>query len=814
MRARARGCWRPARGALSARGARRGRPSRDGLEEAVARGRRAAGGSLLGGRTALRRVVGEADREGDRRDGLQDRPHRRRGRLDRRRPRGLPRRSASRRRTARRCRRRRSGRRSCRSARAAIELLEPTAGLPGREVSGRAAARASTTSVSPCTTSTRRWRTCAARASGCVHERPASGGRTASVWPSSIPRPGGGVLIELSEKAGAIRRRHEDRRVRSRPPGRSAREVLGNPQGRDASGVTVRGLTLEGFEGWLREIAQQEPRHRSVRRRCSFRSTASSGSSLDETPGDFAVLRRPFPAHGGRGRAVPPDADAGHARRDLRIEVRGLRFARAGDLAKNPGATDRRSRIAPLRLLARLRADARGLVLRPLRDLAGAAPAVPLLGGAAAAARSARGRASSPAITLGVHELGHVLLFWAGSVVSIAGGSLAQIAAPLAAVFLLGRQRDYFGVAVAGAWLSSSLSAGDVRRRRPRPRAAAPGAWAPIPSTTGTGCSAGRDSCRGITSSREPCGRPPPRFGPPRFSSGDGSASRWSDRAGGGRSTRRAADAPDDSRGGRARRSAARIPGGAGEEARPPAPAPRGPLSGPLARREQRRLGPARTVARTAALSLVAAGLLECAFRLLLPSWPRAALMASAALLVFFSYGHLHAANQAFPVLRSRYLLPAVLLLLALLFRSLRKMRGEPVQSARRSRSCRASWSSRRWRGSGGTGRNRRSRGGRGRPWPRPKRRARRPPRRSGPTSTTSSWTPTRARTRCARSTTSTTGLSCRSCARGASTWRTAARATTRRPLFPSPLRPTWSTSDASSRYRAAARRTCCRSSG
>jgi hypothetical protein len=28
---------------------------------------------------------------------------------------------------------------------------------------------------------------------------------------------------------------------------------------RDASGITVRGLSLEGFEGWLHEIARQEP---------------------------------------------------------------------------------------------------------------------------------------------------------------------------------------------------------------------------------------------------------------------------------------------------------------------------------------------------------------------------------------------------------------------------------------------------------------------------------------------------------------------------------------------------------------------------
>ncbi len=28
---------------------------------------------------------------------------------------------------------------------------------------------------------------------------------------------------------------------------------------KDATGVTVRGLTLEGFEGWLREIVHKEP---------------------------------------------------------------------------------------------------------------------------------------------------------------------------------------------------------------------------------------------------------------------------------------------------------------------------------------------------------------------------------------------------------------------------------------------------------------------------------------------------------------------------------------------------------------------------
>ncbi len=67
-------------------------------------------------------------------------------------------------------------------------------------------------------------------------------------------------------------------------------------------------------------------------------------------------------------------------------------------------------------------------------------------------------------VTFGVHELGHVIFSPFGELISIAGGSLAQVLAPLAAaaVFLLWQrdgepQRDYFGVAVAGCWLAFSL---------------------------------------------------------------------------------------------------------------------------------------------------------------------------------------------------------------------------------------------------------------------------------------------------------------------------------------------------------------------
>lgn len=73
-------------------------------------------------------------------------------------------------------------------------------------------------------------------------------------------------------------------------------------------------------------------------------------------------------------------------------------------------------------------------------------------------------------ITFGIHELGHLLLSGAGRFLAIAGGSLAQIAAPAAAGLLLLRQRDYFGVSVAGAWLAFSLYnlatyIGDARRQ-------------------------------------------------------------------------------------------------------------------------------------------------------------------------------------------------------------------------------------------------------------------------------------------------------------------------------------------------------------
>jgi len=61
-------------------------------------------------------------------------------------------------------------------------------------------------------------------------------------------------------------------------------------------------------------------------------------------------------------------------------------------------------------------------------------------------------------ITLAIHELGHVLFGFLGEWLGVAGGSITQLAAPLAVALIMLRQRDYFGVAFGGAWLSMSLS--------------------------------------------------------------------------------------------------------------------------------------------------------------------------------------------------------------------------------------------------------------------------------------------------------------------------------------------------------------------
>ena len=61
-------------------------------------------------------------------------------------------------------------------------------------------------------------------------------------------------------------------------------------------------------------------------------------------------------------------------------------------------------------------------------------------------------------LTLALHEAGHILFAPFGETMGVAGGSLAQLLAPLVAARLLRRQRDWFGVAVGGCWLAFSLA--------------------------------------------------------------------------------------------------------------------------------------------------------------------------------------------------------------------------------------------------------------------------------------------------------------------------------------------------------------------
>jgi hypothetical protein len=61
-------------------------------------------------------------------------------------------------------------------------------------------------------------------------------------------------------------------------------------------------------------------------------------------------------------------------------------------------------------------------------------------------------------LTLAFHEMGHLLFSPFGETLTMAGGSITQLAMPLVAAGLLYRQGDYFGVAVGGTWLASSLA--------------------------------------------------------------------------------------------------------------------------------------------------------------------------------------------------------------------------------------------------------------------------------------------------------------------------------------------------------------------
>jgi hypothetical protein len=60
-------------------------------------------------------------------------------------------------------------------------------------------------------------------------------------------------------------------------------------------------------------------------------------------------------------------------------------------------------------------------------------------------------------INLGIHEGGHILFRPLGEFIHVAGGTIAQLSAPIIALFILLKQRDYFGITFCLGWLSTNL---------------------------------------------------------------------------------------------------------------------------------------------------------------------------------------------------------------------------------------------------------------------------------------------------------------------------------------------------------------------
>jgi len=60
-------------------------------------------------------------------------------------------------------------------------------------------------------------------------------------------------------------------------------------------------------------------------------------------------------------------------------------------------------------------------------------------------------------ITLGFHEMGHLVSGWMGQFLCALMGSVFQVAVPIIVIVVFYRQPDYFGMTVGGFWLSYSL---------------------------------------------------------------------------------------------------------------------------------------------------------------------------------------------------------------------------------------------------------------------------------------------------------------------------------------------------------------------
>ena len=60
-------------------------------------------------------------------------------------------------------------------------------------------------------------------------------------------------------------------------------------------------------------------------------------------------------------------------------------------------------------------------------------------------------------LNLGIHEVGHVLFSPLGEWMGVAGGTIAQLAAPVVAAVLFARQKDWFAVTVGVFWLGTNF---------------------------------------------------------------------------------------------------------------------------------------------------------------------------------------------------------------------------------------------------------------------------------------------------------------------------------------------------------------------
>ncbi|HMJ49254.1 MAG TPA: hypothetical protein VK440_01605 [Burkholderiales bacterium] len=60
-------------------------------------------------------------------------------------------------------------------------------------------------------------------------------------------------------------------------------------------------------------------------------------------------------------------------------------------------------------------------------------------------------------LNLGIHEAGHLVFRFDGEFLAVAGGTILQVAAPVAASVMFLRQPDFFALSVCGAWLATNF---------------------------------------------------------------------------------------------------------------------------------------------------------------------------------------------------------------------------------------------------------------------------------------------------------------------------------------------------------------------